>query len=66
MERWTEGEDILHSKRVDEQRQYVVVKNNSKLKKARLEGAIIQAIPASEICMYVTSEKKGGIDDVFK
>ena len=66
VEKWTEGEDILHSKRVDEQRQYVVVKNNSKLEKARLEGAIIQMIPASEVCMYVTSETKGGIDDVFK
>ena len=66
VERWTVGEKILHSKRVDEQRQYVVVKNNSKLERALLEGAIIQTIPASEVCMYVTSETKGGIDDVFK
>ncbi|QUG43168.1 ABC transporter ATP-binding protein [Psychrobacillus sp. INOP01] len=66
VERWTEGEEILHSKRVDAQRLYVVVKNNSKLERARLEGAVIQALPASEVCMYVTSETKGGIDDVFK
>jgi len=66
VERWTEGEEILHSKRVDAQRLYVVVKDNSKLESARLEGAVIQALPASEVCMYVTSETKGGIDDVFK
>lgn len=66
VERWTEGEEILHSKRIDDQRQYVVVKNNSKLEKARLEGAVIQALSASEVCLYMTSEAKGGIDDVFK
>ena len=66
VERWTDGEKILYSKRIDEQRQYVVVKNNSKLEKARLEGASIELLPASEICMYVTSEKRGEIDDVFK
>lgn len=66
VERWTEGEEILHSKRIDDQRQYVVVKNNSKLEKARVEGAVIQALSASEVCLYMTSEAKGGIDDVFK
>ena len=66
VERWTEGQEILYSQRVDGQRQYMVVKNNSELEKARLEGAIIQTIPASEVCMYVTSETEGGIDDVFK
>lgn len=66
VERWIEGLEILHSKKVDEQRQYVVVKNNSKLDRARLEGASIQMLTASEVCMYMTSETKGGIDDVFK
>lgn len=66
VDRWTVGEEILHSKRVDEQRQYVVVKNNSKIERARIEGASIQILTASEVCMYVTSETEGGIDDVFK
>ena len=66
VERWTEGQEIFHSKNVDGQRLYVVVKNNSKLERARLEGAVIQTLPASEVCMYMTSETKGGIDDVFK
>ena len=66
VDRWTAGEEILHSKRVDGQRQYVVVKNSSRLEKARLEGANIQPLSASEVCMYVRSEAKGGIDDVFK
>ncbi|WP_419960041.1 ATP-binding cassette domain-containing protein [Psychrobacillus sp. BM2] len=66
VERWTVGEEILHSKRVDGQRQYVVVKNNSKLERARLEGAVIQELSASEVCMHMTNEAKGGIDDVFK
>ncbi|SDN80471.1 ABC-2 type transport system ATP-binding protein [Psychrobacillus sp. OK028] len=66
VERWTVGEEIIHSKRIDDQRLYVVVKNNSKLERARIEGASIQTLAASEVCMYVTSETKGGIDDVFK
>ncbi|MFJ7827965.1 ATP-binding cassette domain-containing protein [Psychrobacillus sp. NPDC096623] len=66
VERWTAGEEIIHSKRIDDQRQYVVIKNNSKLERARLDCASIQRLTASEVCMYVTSEKRGGIDDVFK
>lgn len=66
VERWTAGEEVLHSKRVDEQKQYAVVKNNSKMESARLEGANIQILTASEVCMYITSESEGGIDDVFK
>ncbi|WP_277587010.1 ABC transporter ATP-binding protein [Psychrobacillus antarcticus] len=66
VERWTAGEKVFHSKIIDGQRLYVVVKNNLELERARLEGAFIQVLSASEVCMYVTSETKGGIDDVFK
>lgn len=66
VERWTEEAEVLQSKKIDDQRQYVVVKNNPKLERARQEGAVIQSLSASEVCLYMTSESRGGIDDVFK
>ena len=66
IERWTQGEEVYFSKQLDHQRKYVVVKYNSSIEKARTEGAMLEALSASDVCMYVTSETKEGIDDVFK
>ena len=66
VEKWTTDEEILHSKQLEDQRRYVVVKANPSLEKVRTEGVTVHSISASDVCMYVTSERKGGIDDVFK
>lgn len=66
IERWTNGEEVYFSRQLDQQRKYVVVKYTSFIEAARKEGAMLQALSASDVCMYVTSETKEGIDDVFK
>jgi len=66
VEKWTTDEEILHSKQLEDQRRYVVVKANPSLEKVRTEGVTVHSISASDVCMYVTSDRKGGIDDVFK
>lgn len=66
VEKWTTDEEILHSKQLEDQRRYVVVRANSSLEKGRTKGVTVHSISASDVCMYVTSDRKGGIDDVFK
>ncbi|MFJ8064982.1 ATP-binding cassette domain-containing protein [Psychrobacillus sp. NPDC096426] len=63
IEKLTAEKEILHTKQLDSQRKYVVIrKENVPL----IEGVTIHPVSASDVCMYVTSDRKGGIDDVFK
>lgn len=57
------GKEILHTKQLDSQRKYVVIRKESM---PQIEGVTIYPVSASDVCMYVTSDRKGGIDDVFK
>lgn len=66
IEKWTVGNEVYYSKQLDQERKYVVVKNTSALKKASVEGTIIHSLSASDVCKYITSDKREGIDDVFK
>lgn len=63
VEKLTAGKEILHTKRLDSQRKYVVIKKENI---PVIEGVTTQSVSASDVCMYVTSERKEGIDDVFK
>ena len=49
-------------------RMYAVVKNDlseSELNQVHLDGLEILPVRSSDLCIYLTSETKGGIDDVF-
>lgn len=65
---WTENKEILYQNHIGTDTMYAVVKNdfNETLReKASLAGVEISAVPVSDLCVYLTSESKGGIDDVF-
>lgn len=63
VEKLTAGKEILHKKQLDSQRKYVVIKKEDI---SVIEEVTTQPVSASDVCMYVTSDGKGGIDDVFK
>lgn len=65
---WTKGKEILYKQQVGMKTIYAVVKNDfseSKLTQGQLEGLEITSVRPSDLCVYLTNEKKGGIDDVF-
>ncbi|HHY73225.1 MAG TPA: ABC transporter ATP-binding protein [Bacillus bacterium] len=65
---WTNGNEIFFKKQVGANGSYVVVKNDFSdelLEQAKQRGLQITAVSAEDVCMYVTSKTKGGIDDVF-
>ncbi|WP_413374805.1 ATP-binding cassette domain-containing protein [Alkalihalobacillus sp. 1P02AB] len=64
---WATGKEVLFQKSVGTHSSYLVVPNDSetKLEQARGLGLQISSVSASDICVYLTESRKGGIDDVF-
>lgn len=60
--------EILYKKRLGLDQLYVVIENNltdSEIDHTRLKGIDITSVNSDDICTYLTSKTKGGIDDVF-
>ena len=57
VEKLTGGKEILHTKQLDSQRKYVVIRKEDV---PVIEGVTIQPVSASDVCMYVTSDTEGG------
>lgn len=65
---WTENKTIIYEHFIGDHTQYVVVQNDVTedfQEKAKSAGLEITAVRPSDVCVYLTDEKKGGIDDVF-
>lgn len=65
---WIKNREVIHSKNIGLDQMYTVVKNvDSELdkQKAQASGLLITAVSSSDVCVYLTSKTKGGIDDVF-
>ncbi|MFS0779607.1 ABC transporter ATP-binding protein [Neobacillus sp. 3P2-tot-E-2] len=65
---WIKNRDVIHSKNIGLDRMYAVAKNiisESDKQHAQASGLLITAVSTSDVCVYLTSKTKGGIDDVF-
>lgn len=68
LSKWTEGHSILHRENLGTDSQYVVIENQmdqTNLNRMKADGIFISAVSSSDLCVYLTSTQKGGIDDVF-
>jgi ABC-2 type transport system ATP-binding protein len=60
--------EVLYRKKLGINSMYMAVRNQfteEELQKARLRGVAISPVTADDLCMYLTAQHKGGIDDVF-
>lgn len=65
---WVNEKDILYKKNIGKNSLYTVVRNDyseEELLKARGAGLEVFSVRPSDLCVYLTDETKGGIDDVF-
>lgn len=65
---WAKNRELIHSKNIGLDRMYAVVKHHdseSDIQRAKAAGLTITHISSSDVCVYLTSKSKGGIDDVF-
>ncbi|MEH7345047.1 ABC transporter ATP-binding protein [Bacillus sp. JJ1532] len=61
--------EIVYEKLIGGNTLYAIVRNDfleTELQKAKLAGVEVTAVAPSDLCVYLTNETKGGIDDVFK
>lgn len=66
--KWVDSRDSIFEQFIGVDTLYIVVQNNfSKVeqKEAALSGVEFSPVRASNLCVYLTNETKGGIDDVF-
>lgn len=69
MKEWMEKKDVLFTKEIGSNMTYVVVKNDLTAQEQELmkqNGLMVSAVTATDLCVYLTNESKGGIDDVFR
>ncbi|SDH63285.1 ABC transporter ATP-binding protein [Alteribacillus bidgolensis] len=65
---WIINRDILHTRKIGQEEVYLALKNNftvNEQEKMKLSGVCISPVSANDACIYMTSEEKGSIDDVF-
>ncbi|WP_078379867.1 ABC transporter ATP-binding protein [Sutcliffiella halmapala] len=68
LEEWTSNKEVLFTKSIGTDSRYVVMENDwteESVQEARQLGIDITPVSASDVCVYVTGNTKGGIDDVF-
>jgi ABC-2 type transport system ATP-binding protein len=61
----TNGEDLIYENRIGAGTMYAVVKNNFGSLEIEKAGLELTPVRASDLCVYLTNDSKGGIDDVF-
>ncbi|WP_312473401.1 ABC transporter ATP-binding protein [Neobacillus sp.] len=68
VDEWTQNQELIFTKSIGPDQSYVVVRNNfseTEWQSARIAGIDITPVSSSDLCVYLTSKTKGGIDDVF-
>ncbi|WP_368653870.1 ATP-binding cassette domain-containing protein [Ornithinibacillus sp. 4-3] len=65
VQQWMYDKEVLYKNQISPDYTYVVVKNNFPIEKAKQLGIEVSSVSPSDVCIYLTNETKGGIDDVF-
>lgn len=66
--KWIEGKEVIHKKYIGQDTMLAVVKNDfsdAELHEASGDHIKLSPVRASDLCVYLTNDTKGGIDDVF-
>jgi ABC-2 type transport system ATP-binding protein len=68
IDEWTQNREVIFTKSIGLDQSYTVVRNHYsdiEWQNARASGIDIIPVTSSDLCVYLTSKTKGGIDDVF-
>lgn len=68
IERFTKNRNVLYKKEIGTHSSYTVIQNDltqDERQEAYLSGIELLPVKSSDLFIYLTNEKKGGIDDVF-
>jgi ABC-2 type transport system ATP-binding protein len=65
---WIKEKEVVYTKNLAFDQLFVVIKNDlteMEIQKIRSAGMGVTTVATSDLCVYLTSKTKGGIDDVF-
>ncbi|MFD2044182.1 ATP-binding cassette domain-containing protein [Ornithinibacillus salinisoli] len=62
---WISNKEVIYSQNVGFDNSYVVVKNDFEHESAKRLGMEVSPVTPSDLCVYLTNQTEGGIDDVF-
>lgn len=68
IEKWALNHELIYMEPIDDNRSYAVVRHDftsGELNKMRRSGLDVLPVRVSDLCMYLTDGRQGGIDDVF-
>ena len=66
VEELLKNDEVIFQQAVGIDQKYAVVKREGELEQqAKLLGLELSPVSVSDLCMYITSKSRGGIDDVF-
>ncbi|HLR14265.1 MAG TPA: ABC transporter ATP-binding protein [Bacillota bacterium] len=65
LEHWVKEREVYYRRRIGDTETYVVIENHVEKEELEKLGFKTEAISCSDACVYVTNQRKGGIDDVF-
>lgn len=66
---WCRDREVIFTKEIGTDKRYAVVKNHatkSDIQRAKMEGLQVLPVSPSDLCVYLTNKRQGGIDDVFR
>lgn len=66
IKQWAANKEVIFTSQAGEDQSYVVVRNDCfSIEQVKKLGFEISAVNPSDLCVYLTSQTTGGIDDVF-
>lgn len=65
MVQWLKDKEVLFEEQVGMDDMYAVIRNDAAVEEINQSRFRVTSVPLSDVAMYVTKEREGGIDDVF-
>ncbi|MBM7097477.1 ABC transporter ATP-binding protein [Bacillus sp. H-16] len=65
VEEWIEGIDVFHKRDIPVNKSYAVIKREDLRSGYEKAGLTVSPVSATDMSMYLTEKRTGGIDDVF-
>ncbi|WP_328585758.1 ABC transporter ATP-binding protein [Rossellomorea aquimaris] len=62
---WIKNKEVIHHRSMEMNRVFAVVKRDGRESDFESNGLEVSSVSAEDVCVYLTSKSKGGIDDVF-
>lgn len=65
IQQWIHDKEVIFNQQLSEEDSYVVLKNEYSIEEMKRLGFKVTSVTPNDLCVYLTNQVEGGIDDVF-